>query len=75
MGFKSKNLIVHNKEVPSQEGTPPIPPPPSPKGVELNKMETELLLHTIKNSNFRGEMVEIVYTLVSKLQNNLKNIE
>jgi len=49
--------------------------------VSLTKQELEILLGTLKNSNFKGEVVEILYNLVLKLQNgylsfpstNLKN--
>ena len=34
----------------------------------LNEEETKILLHLIKNSNFRGDSVELVYNLTLKLQ-------
>ena len=46
--------------------------------IELNKKETEFLLQTIKNSQFKGEDVEVLYNLVLKIQklyiyhNNIK---
>lgn len=46
--------------------------------LELSKRETEFLLHLIKNSQFKGEDVELLYNLVLKVQkiyinyNNLK---
>jgi len=36
--------------------------------VELNKRETEFLLQTIKNSQFKGEDIEVLYNLVLKIQ-------
>lgn len=36
--------------------------------IELNKKETEFLLQTIKNSQFKGEDVEVLYNLVLKIQ-------
>jgi hypothetical protein len=36
--------------------------------IELNKKETEFLLQTIKNSQFKGEDVEVLYNLVLKVQ-------
>lgn len=68
MGFKANQLKVQDKEVPSKEGTLPN----SSKELKLNKTETELLLHTLKSTNFKGEMVEVLYILVNKLKNNLK---
>ena len=71
MGFKANQLKVQNKEVPSTEGTLPT----SSKELKLSKTETELLLHTLKNTTFKGEMVEVLYILVGKLKNNLKQYE
>ena len=36
--------------------------------LSLNEEETKILLHLIKNSNFRGDSVELVYNLTLKLQ-------
>lgn len=36
--------------------------------IELSKRETEFLLHTIRNSQFKGEDVEVLYNLVLKVQ-------
>jgi hypothetical protein len=36
--------------------------------VELSKRETEFLLQTIKNSQFKGEDVELLFNLVLKIQ-------
>ncbi len=36
--------------------------------IELNKRETEFLLQTIRNSQFKGEDVEVLYNLVLKIQ-------
>ena len=33
--------------------------------------ETKILLHLIKNSNFKGDSVELVYNLTKKLQSVL----
>jgi hypothetical protein len=41
---------------------------PNNKGVDLSKQEIEFLLTLIKNSTFKGEMIEIIYNLVYKLQ-------
>ena len=36
--------------------------------IELSKRETEFLLQTIKNSQFKGEDVELLFNLVLKIQ-------
>lgn len=36
--------------------------------LELSVEETKILLHLIKNSNFKGDSVELVYNLTQKLQ-------
>ena len=36
--------------------------------LSLNIEETKILLHLIKNSNFKGDSVEIIYNLTLKLQ-------
>ena len=43
---------------------------PSAKGeFSLTQPEIELLLSLIKNSTFKGEQLEMLYTVVYKLQN------
>ena len=37
----------------------------------LSAEETKILLHLIKNSNFKGDSVELVYNLTQKLQSVL----
>ena len=37
----------------------------------LSAEETKILLHLIKNSNFKGDSVELVYNLTKKLQSVL----
>ena len=39
--------------------------------LSLNAEETKILLHLIKNSNFKGDSVELVYNLTKKLQSVL----
>ena len=36
--------------------------------IELSKRETEVLLQTIRNSQFKGEDIEVLYNLVLKVQ-------
>jgi hypothetical protein len=40
----------------------------SNEDLSLNEEETKILLHLIKNSNFKGDSVELVYNLTLKLQ-------
>lgn len=40
---------------------------PSPDS--LDKQEIEFILHTIKESNFKGEELDTLYKIVVKLQN------
>jgi hypothetical protein len=39
--------------------------------LSLSAEETKILLHLIKNSNFKGDSVELVYNLTKKLQSVL----
>ena len=43
--------------------------------VNLSKQDTELLLKTIKNSHFSGDMLETLYTLTYKLQKHYNQIK
>ena len=36
--------------------------------IELSKRETKFLLQTIRNSQFKGEDIEVLYNLVLKVQ-------
>ena len=45
------------------------------KETQLTKQEIEVLLNLIKNSNFSGNVLELLYTLVVKLQKQYKNLE
>ena len=42
---------------------------PTPHPDSLDKQEIEFILHTIKESNFKGEELDILYKIVVKLQN------
>jgi hypothetical protein len=42
--------------------------PSSNEELSLSAEETKILLHLIKNSNFKGDSVELVYNLTKKLQ-------
>ena len=45
--------------------------PSSNEELSLSAEETKILLHLIKNSNFKGVSVELVYNLTKKLQSVL----
>ena len=46
---------------------PSSPPPPQVENLSID--EIEFILNLIKNSEFKGENLEIVYNTVIKLQN------
>jgi len=48
----------------------PTPPPDN-----LEKQEIEFILNTIKDSNFKGEDLDILYKTVVKLQNQYVNLD
>ena len=54
-------------KIKQKEATPPKVAS-SNEDLSLNAEETKILLHLIKNSNFKGESVELVYNLTLKLQ-------
>ncbi len=77
MGLKANNVIVGNKKVasPNGEATPTSQKrKTSQPAIVLSDFETKILLEALKNSTFKGEMVETVYTLAIKLKNNLDNV-
>jgi len=49
----------------------PKPTPPD----NLEKQEIEFILNTIKDSNFKGEDLDILYKTVVKLQNQYVNLD
>ena len=67
MGFHANNVQTPSGEIP---GGPSV----SNKGVELSKQEIEFLLTIVKNSTFKGDMIEIVYKTVYKLQDHYTKI-
>jgi len=75
MAFKAGNVTVGNNEVASLSGgaTSPINTNKT-SSLILNNTETRILLEALKNSTFKGEMVETVYTLAIKLKNNLDDV-
>jgi hypothetical protein len=48
--------------------------PQSPKD-NLEKKEIEFILNTIKDSNFKGEDLDILYKVVVKLQNQYVKLD
>lgn len=59
MGFKANSLQV-NKDNRKQ--------PSTTEDLLLNKKDLEFLLNLVKNSTFKGEQIELIYNLTSKLQ-------
>jgi hypothetical protein len=64
MGFNAGNVQTPSGEIP--EGSSVL----SNNGIELSKQEIEFLLTLVKNSTFKGDMIEIVYKTVYKLQDH-----
>lgn len=62
MGLLSKNLRVQTS---TENNNTPVPSSSN----ELNARELEFLLSILKEVNFKGASVEIVYSTVLKLQN------
>ena len=59
MGFKANSLQVQ-KDNRKQTSTT--------EDLLLNKKDLEFLLSLVKNSTFKGEQIELIYNLTSKLQ-------
>ena len=82
MSFKANNVQVGDKKVASPTGgATPTPtrkktsqPTKMPTPMVLSEVETRILLEALKTSTFKGEMVEVVYTLAVKLKSNLNNV-
>lgn len=60
MGFQATNVNVAGTDLTSLAKH------------DLTKEEIEFILVLIKNSNFKGDMIEVVYNLVIKLQTRYK---
>ena len=74
MSFKANNIKKLGEVPTTKVGISPISKPHTPTPtLGLNKQELELLLYCIKHSTFQGTSIELVYNLVSKLQNYLLN--
>ena len=64
MGFQANKVQTPSGEIPGGSSVSPN------KGIELSKQEIEFLLTLVKNSTFKGDMIEIVYKTVYKLQDH-----
>jgi hypothetical protein len=62
MGLNANNVSVANQPVTLT------------KNIELSKQEIEFLLALIKNSNFSGSVIEILYNTTYKLQEQHKKL-
>jgi hypothetical protein len=78
MAFKAKNLVVSQKVASPKGGATPTTTTKSTKNSELpivlSEVETKILLESLKNASFKGEMVEAVYTLALKLKTHIDNV-
>ena len=68
MGFNAGNVQTPSGEIPGGSSVS------NNKGVELTKQEIEFLLTLVKNSTFKGDMIEIVYKTIYKLQDHYTKI-
>jgi hypothetical protein len=68
MAFTANNVQTNKQEEPFKAPLSNNTTSSNQTGVVLTKEETETLLLTIKDMNFKGEHVEKVYNLVLKLQ-------
>ena len=68
MGFNAGNVQTPSGEMPGGSSVS------NSKGVELTRQEIEFLLTLVKNSTFKGDMIEIVYKTVYKLQDHYTKI-
>ena len=63
MGFQASNVNVAGSDLTALASKH-----------DLTKEEIEFILVLIKNSNFKGDMIEVVYNLVIKLQTRYKQL-
>ena len=63
MGFQANNVNVAGSDLTTLTNKH-----------DLTKEEIEFLLVLIKNSTFKGDMIEVVYNLVIKLQTRYKQL-
>lgn len=72
MGFVSNNTVNKKEEDQPQKELASFPI--SKDVPQLSKQEIEYLLLLIKDTNFKGEDVELLYNLVLKLQRQYINL-
>lgn len=65
MGFKANHIQGQESKVNSKIN----------EKVDLSKSEISIILQIIKNSNFSGDMLETLYTLVYKLQKHYNKLK
>ena len=71
MGFKAKHVVTENNLPNYIQENNNI----NNSNINLSKQDTELLLKTIKNSHFSGDMLETLYTLTHKLQKHYNKLK
>ena len=65
MGFKANHVVTNESEMNNKVD----------ETIFISKKEVEIILQTIKNSNFSGDMLETLYTLVYKLQKHYNKLK
>ena len=65
MGFKANHVVTNESEMNNKVD----------ETISISKKEVEIILQTIKNSNFSGDMLETLYTLVYKLQKHYNKLK
>jgi len=65
MGFKASHVVTNESEMNNKVD----------ETIFISKKEVEIILQTIKNSNFSGDMLETLYTLVYKLQKHYNKLK
>ena len=71
MGFKAKHVVTENNLPNYIQENNNI----NNSNINLSKQDTELLLKTIKNSHFSGDMLETLYILTHKLQKHYNKLK
>tara|TARA_R110002153_G_scaffold195095_1_gene348463 strand:+ start:287 stop:541 length:255 start_codon:yes stop_codon:yes gene_type:complete len=75
MAFKAKNLVVNEKVASSKGGATSTTTTVSMDlPIVLSNTEAKILLESLKNTSFKGEMVEVVYILALKLKTHIDNV-
>tara|TARA_R110002167_G_C12321027_1_gene619143 strand:+ start:91 stop:351 length:261 start_codon:yes stop_codon:yes gene_type:complete len=74
MGFKAKHVVTENNLPNYIQENNNINVNVN-NNINLSKQDVELLLKTIKNSHFSGDMLETLYILTHKLQKHYNKLK